>query len=79
MDAPGFTVSRSVWTCFSFGPHTSLFVAFSTATQMCCEGSREVRGGRRTSGSSSVAFGFERGGPPKPGLKPARRGRARKM
>ena len=65
MDAPDFTVSRSVWTCFSFGPHTSLFVAFSTATQMCCEGSnerwkvvegnRDIRVGRRQSRSGSSA------------------------
>ena len=73
MDAPDSTVLSSVWTCFSFGPHTSLFVAFSTATQMCCKGSRrerrkvggkagEQRAGRRQSRSGSSAVGLEPGG-----------------
>ena len=37
MDAPGRTTSTRVCTCFSLGETTSLLVAFSTATRMCCE------------------------------------------
>jgi hypothetical protein len=41
---PGRTTSSRVCTCFSLGVHRSLLVAFSTATQMCCESKWNERG-----------------------------------